>query len=267
MKKSQLAKWFGIGLCSMMFLSIAVSTFAVLTFADNQQVVAQDDDDDDGGDVGARSESVLGWTFRSLGPLYSIVFLAISFTFVALAFKYFMDLRRDQNIPPGMAEQFEAMLQERKFQEAYEMTKNDESYLGQVLSAGLAKLSAGYDKALTAMQETSDHISMGFEAGLSYIGLIAGTSTMVGLLGTVSGMIASFSVIANSSTAPKPNELAAGISTAMFTTLVGLIIAIPATAVFQVLKNKLAAIIFDVGMISEDLLGKVLAAAQQKPQK
>ena len=265
MKQSWLTKWIGAGLCSVMFFSIAASTFTAVMFLDSQQVVAQDEEEEaEDEDTGGSSQSVLMWTFNSLGAGFSIIFLGISFAFVALSVKYFLDLRRDQNIPPGLAEQFEALLGERKFQEAYEMVKNDESYLGQVLAAGLGKLQNGYDKALAAMQEASDHVSMGFEQGLSYVGVIAGTSTMVGLLGTVYGMIMSFQVIAEASTAPKPNELAGGISTAMFTTLVGLIIGIPATVVFQILKNRLARTIFEVGMISEDLLGKVLASAQQK---
>ncbi|MDO4583166.1 MAG: MotA/TolQ/ExbB proton channel family protein [Planctomycetia bacterium] len=265
MKQSRIFRWIGAGLCSAAFLTLAVGTFSVATLCDVAQVVAQDEEA--GGDEAAASsneQSLLMWTYTSLGPLYSFVFLGISFALVALGFKYFLALRRAQNIPPGLAEQFETLLNERRFQEAYEMTKNDDSYLGQVLSAGLAKLASGYDKSVQAMQETSDNISMGYEHGLSYVGLIAGTATMVGLLGTVHGMIMSFQVIATSVTAPKPNELAGGISTAMFTTMVGLVVAIPALVLFQVLKNRLSRTIFEVGVISEDLLGKVLASAQKK---
>ncbi|MDO4574807.1 MAG: MotA/TolQ/ExbB proton channel family protein [Planctomycetia bacterium] len=264
MKQSWVLRWLGAGLCSAMFLTFSVGTFTATTFTASP-VMAQDEEEaaeEDAG--GAKKESLLMWTYHSLGPMYSFIFLGISFALVALGFKYYLALRRTQNIPPALAEQFEALLNERRFQEAYEMTKNDDSYLGQVLSAGLAKLASGYDKSVQAMQETSDSIAMGLEHGLSYVGLIAATSTSVGLLGTVNGMIMSFQVIATSATAPKPNELAGGISTAMFTTMVGLIVAIPAVCLFQVLKNRLARTVFDVGMISEDLLGKVLASAQKK---
>ena len=94
-----------------------------------------------------------------------------------------------------------------------------------MLSAGLAKLSSGYDQAIEAMQEVGEEENMKLEHRLSYMALIGTVSPMVGLLGTVQGMIASFSVIANSPTTPKPSELAEGISTALFTTLVGLFIA------------------------------------------
>lgn len=250
---------------SMAVGMVGVATFVAVSVLDTQMVQAQDDIDDEGGEGEQKSgENLLVWTFKSLGLTFSIVFLIISFLLVALTFKYALALRRTQNIPQGLDVQFEELLNQRQFQQAYEMTKNDDSYLGQVLSAGLAKLASGYDKSVQAMQETSDNISMTFEHGLSYIGMIAGTSTMLGLLGTVSGMIQSFKVIAQATTAPKPNELAGGISTAMFTTLVGLVIAIPAIVIFQIFKNKLARTVFEVGTISEDLLGKVLASVSKK---
>ena len=74
----------------------------------------------------------------------------------------------------------------------------------------------------------------------------------------------SFQVIATATAAPKPNELAGGISTAMFTTMVGLIVSIPAVCLYQVLRNKLTRTVFEVGSISEDLIGKLLAAASKK---
>ncbi|MDO4570078.1 MAG: MotA/TolQ/ExbB proton channel family protein [Planctomycetia bacterium] len=259
MKQRSLLGWVGAGLVSLVLGSAFVAAFSAVLVMDAPVAFAQEAEQ-----AAKNDTNLLVWTWNSLGPTYSITFLLISFAFVALCFKYGLALRRTQNIPLGMAEQFEELLNQRQFQQAYEMTKNDDSYLGQVLTAGLAKLTSGYDKAVEAMQETSDSFSMSLEHGLSYIGLIASTATMVGLLGTVQGMIMSFQVIANAVTAPKPNELAGGISTAMFTTMVGLMVAIPALVAYQVLKNRLARTIFEVSAISEDLLGKVLASAQKK---
>ncbi len=266
MKQRSLLNWLAAGLYVFAMFGIQAGTVAVATMGDTQVVMAADEDAGDAAaaDSGATKESVLMWTFRSLGPLYSIVFLAISFALVALAIKYFIALGHSKNVPADLQAQFEELVTNRQFSEAYELVKEDDTYLGRVLATGMAKVSSGYDKSVAAMQETSDDISMSFEQGLSYIGLIAGTSTMVGLLGTVHGMIMSFQVIATATAAPKPNELAGGISTAMFTTLVGLIVAIPAIAILLILKNRLNRTVFEVGSISEDLIGKLLAAAQKK---
>ncbi|MDO4551542.1 MAG: MotA/TolQ/ExbB proton channel family protein [Planctomycetia bacterium] len=266
--KKWLFGWLSSILCSLLLAGVSVGTFSAAVFLDTPQVAAQDeefDEETEGEEAAATDDiSLLFWIFQSLGWLYSIVFLSISFLLVALVFKYTLAFRRDQNISPGFPEQFEGLLNERRFQEVYEMTKSDPTFLGQVLAAGLAKISSGRDQALKAMEEMTENISMSTEQGLSIIGLIAGTATMVGLMGTVHGMILSFRVIAVSTTTPKPSELANGISTAMFTTIVGLIVSIPATVAYVLLRNRYQRIVFDVGMLSEDLIGKLLAFAQKK---
>ena len=97
---------------------------------------------------------------------------------------------------------------------------------------------------------------MKLEHRLSYIALIGTISPMVGLLGTVHGMIQSFSVIANSPTTPKASDLAQGISRALFTTLIGLMIAIPAIAIYNILKNQISRLVLEVGIVSEGLMSR-----------
>ncbi|MBN2218223.1 MAG: MotA/TolQ/ExbB proton channel family protein [Pirellulales bacterium] len=201
-------------------------------------------------------KSYLQWMAESLGVSYSIVFLAISFTLVSLLVMNILTARRESLLPTALVENFESLLNEEKYQEAYERAKSDESMLGQVLSAGLAKLSRGYNEAIEAMQETGEEENMKLEHRLSYIALIGTVSPMIGLLGTVQGMIASFQVIATSATAPKAAQLAEGIATALFTTLVGLMIAIPAIAAYNILRNRIARLVLEVGILSEDLMSR-----------
>ena len=94
------------------------------------------------------------------------------------------------------------------------------------------------------------------EHRLSYIALIGTISPMVGLFGTVHGMIDSFTVIAIQGSTPDASSLANGISTALFTTLVGLFIAIPAIVAFNILKNKVARLVLEVGVTSEGLMSR-----------
>ena len=84
----------------------------------------------------AQGENLLSFTFKSLGWRYTIPFLAISFTFVALVVMNFMSVRRESIVPMQLVESFEAHLNEQKFQDAYNLAKQDESFLGKVLSAG-----------------------------------------------------------------------------------------------------------------------------------
>jgi biopolymer transport protein ExbB len=184
------------------------------------------------------TESLLGWTARSLGWPYVIIFLAMSFVLVSLFVMNLLAARRDAMIPQELVDGFEQKLNEKEFQAAYDLARADESVLGQILSAGLAKLSRGYNKALEGMQEVGEEESMKLEHRLSYMALIGNLAPMVGLFGTVQGMITSFQVIATGGSTPKPSELAGGISTALFTTLVGLLVAIPAIAAYNILRNR-----------------------------
>jgi biopolymer transport protein ExbB len=86
--------------------------------------------------------------------------------------------------------------------------------------------------------------------------LIGNLSPMIGLFGTVQGMISSFQVIALGGATPKPADLAAGISTALFTTLVGLAVAIPAIAAYNILRNRVTRLLLEVGVTSENLMSR-----------
>ena len=202
-------------------------------------------------------ENYLAWMFDALGILYTVVFLALSFTLVAFFVMNLLTARRENVCPVALVEEFEEFLNEKQYQEAYEMAKNDDSFLGQVLAAGLAKLSAGYAQALEAMQEIGEEENMKLEHRLSYMALIGTISPMVGLFGTVHGMIDAFRKIAQTTTgSPNPSELAKGISKALFTTLLGLAIAIPAILAYNILKNKVSRLVLEVGILSEGLMNR-----------
>jgi len=80
---------------------------------------------------------------------------------------------------------------------------------------------------------------------------------MIGLLGTVSGMIDSFRLIATTASgAPNAQDLAQGISTALFTTFIGLALAIPALAAYNLLRNRVARLVLEVGIVSDGLLSR-----------
>lgn len=216
-------------------------------------------------DSTAARKSYLTWAWEALGISYSVVFLSLSFILVALFVMNLIQARRDNMVPASLIEAFEGLLNEKKYQEAYELAKADESTLGQVLSAGLAKLSAGYQQAIEAMQEVGEEENMRLEHRLSYIAMIATISPMIGLLGTVQGMIGAFETLALTSTgAPDPRALAGDISTALFTTLIGLFIAIPAIAVYNVLRNRMARLMLEVGIVSEGLMSRFQPAAAAK---
>jgi biopolymer transport protein ExbB len=193
-----------------------------------------------------------------------IVFFLLSMALIALLIMNFLALRRQAVCPQELIDGFEAHLDEKQYQEAYELAKTEESFLGNVLSAGLSKVSSSYGHAVSAMQEVGAEENMKLDHRASYLALIGTLAPMIGLLGTVHGMIRSFYTIANAGTTPDANKLAAGISTALLTTLVGLLIAIPAIAAYNIFKNQIQKLVLDVGITSENLMGRFEKVGKKK---
>lgn len=256
------------------FLALAVVGLALAAFAprvaaaQDADVIADEDDEvaaeeavdaapaetQQSSTPAPRRRSYLAWLYESLGLLYSVIFLGLSFSLVAVFVMNLLVARRDQILPQGLIDGFERHLEAKQYQEAYELARNDDSFLGKVLSAGLSRLTYGYQPAVEAMQEVGEEESMRLEHLLSYLALIGTISPMFGLLGTVDGMVQAFDVIAQSTVSPKPNELAQGIATALVTTLVGLWLAIPAIAAFNILRNRVSRLVLEVGTVSEGLM-------------
>ena len=210
------------------------------------------------------SESYLVWYLKALGPLFAPTFGFISVVFVMLAVMNAMVIQREKMMPQGMIERFKQLVNEKKYQEAYELTKASDSALGKIISTGLARISSGFEAAQQMMSVTTEEEIMRFEQRLGYIATIASISPLVGLLGTVFGMVDAFQVIARSGQTPQASELAAGISLALVTTQVGLLIAIPALVVYEYLRNQLALLVLELTVQTDTLMAPF--KSNNKPQ-
>jgi len=262
-------RYFGVVFATL--VALFLTTEVVQTIVPSLQAAAVAQEEEGGAAAAPEAEkpkqapeSMLSWVFNALGWTYTIAFLAISFAFVALLIMNLLSVRRDAFVPQHLIDAFEANCNEKKYQEAYELAKTDESFLGQMLSAGLARLQQGYSQAIEGMQEVGEEENMKLEHRLSYIAMIGTIAPMVGLLGTVDGMIRSFQVIAVPGSNPKPWELAAGISTALVTTLVGLLLAIPAILAFNIIKNRIARLVLETGIVGENLMSRFENVAPKK---
>ena len=231
---------------------------AVTNPAGGESETPETDSDRVGADViPSRPDNLLVYYIKAACATFVIVFVGLSFALVALLVMCFLQLRRTVLMPPELMEGFENHLDKKEFQQAYELAKADDSYLGRVLAIGLVKLQVGRQQAFDAMRETQAEEAMQLEHKISYVSLIGAIAPMFGLLGTVSGMVSAFTVIAQSATQPKHHELASGISQALVTTLIGLWIAIPAVACFSLFRNWLEQLNSDVDTEAVRLISKV----------
>ncbi|MCA9084541.1 MAG: MotA/TolQ/ExbB proton channel family protein [Planctomycetaceae bacterium] len=211
-----------------------------------------------------QSRNFLTWMIDALGWFWLLIFAALSFVMVALIMMNLLQVRREVLLPNDFVEEFEQKLNGKDFQGAYEFARNDESFVARVLASGMGRLSRGYPEAVEGMQEAGEDENMALEHRLSYLALIGTIAPMLGLMGTVQGMIASFDKIASSAVSPKPSELAEGISTALFTTLIGLGIALPAMIFYTILRNRIQRLVLEIGMVSEGLMSRFAAVGKTK---
>ncbi len=258
-------KRFGLGGISrfivfpVLIFAVTFTAFSAATIDQQSAAVAQDNGVQPAAGDAEKSKtpvSALSWLVSSLGWLYILVFLSLSFILVALFIMNVLSARREYVCPQHLVEGFEAHLDEKQYQEAYELAKADESFLGNVLSSGLARLSTSYDHAVSAMEEVGEEENMKLDHRLSYLALIGTIAPMIGLFGTVDGMIRAFYEIATGGGTPDPNKLADGISKALLTTLIGLAIAIPAIAIYNILRNRVQRLVHEVGTTSENLMNR-----------
>ena len=211
-----------------------------------------------------KKENYLVWMFRALGWVFGPVFVVLSLVEVALIVMNLMAIRRKNLVPENLVLEFGELMDSQKFQEAYQVAKEDNSLLGRVLAAGLSKVPSGYDKAVQTMQDVGQEETMKLEHQIGYLALVGNLSPMVGLFGTVVGMIASFQVIAAGGATPSPQKLAEGIATALFTTMIGLMIALPSLAIYDIIKNRLARFILEIGIISDNYIGRFSSVTHKK---
>ena len=200
-------------------------------------------------------ESLLYWYITACGPLFAPLFVLVSIVFVTLTIMNWLAISKNAIVPPEMIEQFHAKLETKEYQEAYDIAKESDSLLGKIFAVGLVKMSTDIAAAEQTMNDTAEEEVMRLEHRLSYLGTIASVSPMLGLLGTVWGMVKAFSVIARTGV-PQASELADGIALALVTTQIGLLIAIPALIIFEILKNRLARLVLELNIQMENVLKK-----------
>ena len=211
----------------------------------------------------AAKKSLLRWAIEASGPI-GLFLLCLSVYFTALVIKLFMELRLSEAVPAPLVEKLENAIKERKFQEAYDACRDNDSFLARLVRTGVANLPNGRAEAKEAMNATQDEVVTSMEARISYLAIIGTLGPMIGLVGTIAGMIASFQVIATSQDAqPKPSQVAEGISTALFITLEGVSLSVPAIFFFALFRNRIALIAMESAKVADRTITALLSAAKQ----
>ena len=211
--------------------------------------------------------SMLQWAIEASGFIgLFIVLLSVYFT--ALVIRLFMEFRVSEAVPPALIDKLETAIKDRKFQDAYDVCRDDNSFLAKLVRTGIANLPNGRAEAKEAMNETTNEVVVTMESRISYLATIGTLGPMIGLVGTIWGMIESFQTIANAEGGqPKSNEVAKGISTALFITLEGVSLSVPAIFFYALFRNRIALITLEATKVADRTIGAFYSAAKAPTAK
>lgn len=198
----------------------------------------------------------------SLGIFYIILFGSISIGLVALIALLAMDLRMQLCIPPPFVEEFTESVNKKRFKEAFDLARTDTSFLARVMAVGMGRLQYGLEDAREVALNTIESIRAGKEQLISYLATIGTIGPLLGLVGTVFGMILAFMELA-SGHRPDPIKLADAISHALVVTLVGIGLAVPAIFAHTFFRNRLTRIVMDTSNMADDLLTQMYHSSRR----
>ncbi len=188
--------------------------------------------------------------FFTSGGVFMYPILLVFAVGVAVAVERYVTLTLVTNKNQVVWDKVQPLLANGEFDEARDMTSKDESTISQVLNMGLSLQGAVQrrEDIEIAMEESMMEIVPRLEKRTPYVGLASSIATLLGLLGTIMGLIQAFTAVANANPAEKADLLSASISVAMNTTAFGLMVAIPLLVTHVVLTSKTGQIIDSLEM-------------------
>ncbi len=202
------------------------------------------------------------------GGIFMYPILLVFAVGVAIAIERYVTLTLLTKRNQGMWARVQPLLAKRDFDKARELTAKDTSTIAQLLNMGLERQGAvrRREDVEIAMEECMMEIMPELEKRTGYVGLSANVATLLGLLGTVMGLIQAFTAVANANPAEKADLLGAAIAVAMNTTAFGLLVAIPLLVVHAVLTQKVAQIVAGLEMASVKTLNAIQSTAKRQFQ-
>jgi biopolymer transport protein ExbB len=192
-----------------------------------------------------------------VGVTLMLVLIGLSLLAVYLVVEQALMLRRRELLPEGLAERVREAVQAGHVAEAERLCREEPCFLAYVLQSGLSEIDGGWPAAEKAMEEALAEHSARLFRRVEYLAVLGNIAPMVGLLGTVTGMILAFYRVAETQGTAGAADLAEGIYEALVTTVAGLVIAIPALGAFAVFRNRVDELTAEAAYAAQHALGVV----------
>ena len=205
-------------------------------------------------------------SFFQTGGLFMYPILIVFTIGIAIAIERYLKLATVHKANHSMWNKIHPILVEGDFETARELTKDSDTTISQLLNAGLEMQGTvrRREDIEIAMEETMMEIIPQLEKRTPYVALFSNISTLLGLLGTIMGLIEAFTAVANADPAEKADLLSASISVAMNTTAFGLMAGIPLLITYVVLTAKTGGIVDSLEMASVKTLTSISRNAKRR---
>ena len=205
------------------------------------------------GETQTTTISYWDWYIVKGGPVGWLIIL-IDVASVAIIIEHFIAIRRTTILPEPVRTQIGRMVEEKKYKEMLEYTGTEPSALAYMVHQSLSEASYGYAAMERAMEEACEERTTQLLRKIELLNVLGNVSPMLGLFGTVLGMIMVFSKIVQVGGMPDAAELADGVGTALVTTFWGLIVAMPALSVYAFMRTRIDALSSEAMTIAQETI-------------
>ncbi|MFM1921200.1 MAG: hypothetical protein RLZZ303_2834 [Candidatus Hydrogenedentota bacterium] len=200
------------------------------------------------------ASSILRLEFMTEGGILMWPILFCSIVGVAIAIERFISLRRASIDTREFMDTMRQVLRQNRMQEAIEICEHTNAPVSRILRAGILKHDRPKEDIREAIEDAGNLEIPRLERYLSALATCANIAPLLGLLGTVQGMIAAFAQIQNKRGQVNPSDLAEGIGTALYTTAFGLAVAIPMLVLYNYFVTRVENMVVEMEISSSELV-------------
>jgi biopolymer transport protein ExbB len=201
-----------------------------------------------------------------IGIAIMVALILLSLLAAYLVFDQWLTLRRQELLPDGLADQVRQALATGDLAAAQQACKQRPSLLSFVLMHGFSEAEYGWSAVEKGLEESLAEQAAGLFRRLEYLSVIANIAPMLGLLGTVTGMIMAFREVAMTQGMASAPQLAEGIYSALVTTVAGLMIAIPAIGAYAIFRNRIDRMVAEAAWNAQHVFAPLRKRARQRSE-
>lgn len=199
------------------------------------------------------------------GGWIAYIIMALSVVALALVIEHSVSIRRATIVPPLAIEQMMSLMDDREYEQALQYSADEPSMLGYVVNTALLEAPNGFGAMERALEEALEERSAKLYRKTEYLNIIGAVSPMLGLFGTVVGMILLFSAIHAADSFPRAQVVADNVAVALVATFWGLAVAIPALSIYAMFRNRIEVLTAECALAADRIIGYLKPATAVAP--